>query len=90
MTEAVQCCYRNDTQLISRGLLRGWWFCPHRAAQAEVALGAADVFSDLFAEGFRAGPAGLVAQAVEEGEGERGALGEGERVEVEDVGLDGE
>jgi len=61
----------------------------HRPTQTEVALGLADVAANLSAEGFRAGPLDLGAEAAEECERERGALVEGDGVEVEEIGLDG-
>jgi len=45
-----------------------------RVAESEVTLGAADVQGDLDAEGFRVGEALLCADAVEEGELQRGGF----------------
>ena len=60
------------------------------AAEGEVAAGAGDVESDLVAQGFGRGEVLLGAETAEEGEAEGRLLGEWNRVEVEQVGLDGE
>ena len=69
-------------ELVGGSLLLGWWFGAKGAAQAEVALCAADVFSDLLAEGLGVGPADLGAQAVQKRQGEGCLFVEGDGVEV--------
>ena len=56
-------------------------------AEGEEALGFADVQADLGAEGFGGWEALLGAEMVEEGEFQRGGLGEGDGFEVEEVGF---
>ncbi len=70
--------------------MTGAGFRSHRPTQTEVAFCRGDVAADLFAQGFGVWPAHLGAEALEEGEGERGLFVEVDGVEVEQVGFDGE
>jgi len=62
----------------------------HRPTQTKEALGAADVAAYLLAKCFGIGPPCLRAEPFEEGQGEGRLLGEIDRVEVEQVGFNGE
>ncbi len=59
-------------------------------AEGEVTASLDDVAGNLVAEGLGGGEGTLGAEAAEEGEAERGAIGEVDGVEVEQVGFYGE
>ena len=61
-----------------------------QVAEGEVTAGSGDVAGDLVAEVLDSGEGTLGAEAAKEGEAKRGLLGELDRVEVEQVGFDGE
>src|SRR5512146_181425 len=58
--------------------------------KSKIALGSADVFSDLLFEDFRTGKLHFVAKSLEENELDLRFWLEIDRVEIEDVGFDGE
>lgn len=71
-------------------MMAGAAFRSHRPTQIEVALCGCDIAEDLIAEGFGAGETSLVAQTLEEGQGQGCLLVEGDGMEVQQVGFDGE
>ena len=65
-------------------------FRSHRPTQTEVAFCRCDISEDLLAERFGAGETSLVAQTLEEGQGQGCLFVETDGVEVQQVGFDGE